>query len=136
MIFFSSLKVTYSPGKKGGNFGLPNGGKLILPEGLFGKKDTITCQVASPSQRWKYYPTLPSYEHITSEIYTLQSTMHPLKKSVIIQIPYYQIETEHNEINVKGKWSDENEWVDVGFLKKVIKKISVIRRALPLQNEF
>lgn len=112
------LKVTYSPGKKGGNFGLPNGGKLILPEGLFGKKDTITCQVASPSQRWKYYPTLPSYEHITSEIYTLQSTMHPLKKSVIIQIPYYQIETEHNEINVKGKWSDENEWVDVGFLKK------------------
>lgn len=62
--------------------------------------------------------------------------MHPLKKSVIIQIPYYQIETEHNEINVKGKWSDENEWVDVGFLKKVIQKISVIRRALPLQNEF
>lgn len=62
--------------------------------------------------------------------------MHPLKKSVIIQIPYYQIETEHNEINVKGKWSDENEWVDVGFLKKVIKKISVIRRALSLQNEF
>lgn len=63
--------------------------------------------------------------------------MHPLKKSVIIQIPYYQIETEHNEINVKGKWSDENEWVDVGFLKKVIKsQISVIRRALPLQNEF
>lgn len=48
--------------------------------------------------------------------------MHPLKKSVIIQIPYYQIETEHNEINVKGKWSDENEWVDVGFLKKARKK--------------
>lgn len=63
--------------------------------------------------------------------------MHPLKKSVIIQIPYYQIETEHNEINVKGKWSDENEWVDVGFLKKARKaKISVIRRALPLQNDF
>lgn len=63
--------------------------------------------------------------------------MHPLKKSVIIQIPYYQIETEHNEINVKGKWSDENEWVDVGFLKKARKaQISVIRRALPLQNDF
>ncbi|XP_062610303.1 uncharacterized protein LOC134272084 isoform X2 [Saccostrea cucullata] len=112
------LKVTYSPGKKGGNFGLPLGGKLILPDGLFGKKDTISCQVASPSLRWKYYPTLPSYEHITSEIYTLQSTMHPLKKTVIVQIPYYQIDTEHNEINVKGQWSDESEWVDVGFLKK------------------
>lgn len=35
------LKVTYSPGKKGGNFGLPNGGKLILPEGLFGKKTLL-----------------------------------------------------------------------------------------------
>ena len=35
------------------------------------------------------------------------------------QIPYYQIDSEHCEVNVKGKWKDENEWVDIGFLRKV-----------------
>lgn len=112
------LKVSYSPGKKGGNFGLPLGAKLTVPEGLFGKKDSISCQVAPPSQRWRHSPVLPYYEHLTSEIFILNSTVHPLKKSVIVRIPYYQIDSEHNEINVKGKWKDEEEWVNVGFLHK------------------
>lgn len=114
------MKVSYSPGKKGGNFGLPLGAKLTVPEGLFGKKDSISCQVAPPSQRWRHSPVLPYYEHLTSEIFILNSTVHPLKKSVIVRIPYYQIDSEHNEINVKGKWKDEEEWVNVGFLHKVL----------------
>lgn len=112
------LKVSYTPGKKGGNFGLPLGAKLTVPEGLFGKKDHISCQVAPPSQRWRHSPILPYYEHLTSEIFILNSSVHPLKKSVIVRIPYYQIDTQHNEINVKGQWKDENEWVNVGFLHK------------------
>ncbi|KAK3107162.1 hypothetical protein FSP39_008363 [Pinctada imbricata] len=112
------LHVSYTPGKKGGNFGLPLGGKLSIPDGLFTKKQNISCQVAAPSQRWRHLPTLPSYEHMTSEIFILNSSLHPLKKNIIVQIPYYQIDTDHNEVNVKGKWKDENEWIDVGFLKK------------------
>ncbi|KAL3885766.1 hypothetical protein ACJMK2_025807 [Sinanodonta woodiana] len=112
------LKVSYTPGKKGGNFGLPLGAKMIVPDGVFSKKDSITCQVAAPTQRWRYTPVLPSSEHLTSEIFIFSSTLHPLKKSIMIQLPYYQVDSEHAEINVKGKWKDENEWVDVGFLKK------------------
>jgi hypothetical protein len=114
-----SLKVSYSPGKKGGNFGLPLGAKLIVPESIFNKKDNITCEVAPPTQRWKYTPVLPVHEHLTSEIFLFSSSVSILKKAVVIQIPYYPIDPEHSEINVKGKWKDENEWVDVGFLKKV-----------------
>ncbi|XP_069115916.1 uncharacterized protein [Argopecten irradians] len=112
------LKVTYTPGKKGGSYGLPVGAKLVVPEGLFGKKDSITCQVAPPAQRWRHCPVLTSYEHMTSEIFVLTSTVQTLKKNIIVQIPFYQIDPEHNELNVKGKWKDENEWVNVGFLKK------------------
>lgn len=112
------LKVNYSPGKKGGNFGLPLGAKLIVPDGIFGKKDNISCEVAAPTQRWKYTPVLPGHEHLTSEIFLFSSTLSVLKKAVVIQIPYYQIDLEHCEINVKGKWKDEHEWVNVGFLRK------------------
>ncbi|XP_060067981.1 uncharacterized protein LOC132548173 [Ylistrum balloti] len=112
------LKVTYTPGKKGGSYGLPVGAKLVVPEGLFGKKDSITCQVAPPAQRWRHCPVLTTYEHMTSEIFVLTSTLQTLKKNIIVQIPFYQIDPEHNELNVKGKWKDENEWVNVGFLKK------------------
>ncbi|XP_053408995.1 uncharacterized protein LOC123561650 isoform X2 [Mercenaria mercenaria] len=112
------LKVSYSPGKKGGNFGLPLGAKLIVPDGIFNKKDNITCEVAPPTQRWKYTPVLPLHEHLTSEIFLFSSSVSILKKAVVIQIPYYPIDPEHSEINVKGKWKDENEWVDVGFLRK------------------
>ena len=118
-LFHFSLKVSYTPGKKGGNFGLPLGAKLTVPDGIFNKKDSITCEVAPPSQRWKYTPVLPVHEHLTSEIFLFSSTVSILKKTVVIQIPYYPIDSEHSEINVKGKWKDENEWVDVGFLKKV-----------------
>ncbi|KAL4229246.1 hypothetical protein ACF0H5_012286 [Mactra antiquata] len=112
------LKVSYTPGKKGGNFGLPLGAKLVVPDGIFNKKDSITCEVAPPTQRWKYAPVLPIHEHLTSEIFQFTSTVNILKKSVVIQIPYYPIDLEHSEINVKGKWKDEKEWVDVGFLRK------------------
>lgn len=114
----SHLKVSYSPGKKGGNYGLPLGAKLIVPDGVFNKKDSITCQVAPPTQRWKYTPVLPPNEHLTSEIFLFSSTLHLLKKAIVIQIPFYQIDTDHCEVNVKGKWKDENEWVDIGFLRK------------------
>ena len=118
-----SLKVSYTPGKKGGNFGLPLGAKLIVPDNIiqFTKKSTfsITCEVAAPTQRWKYTPVLPGNEHMTSEIFMFSSNQSVLKKALVIQIPYYQIDLEHCEINVKGKWKDENEWVDVGFLRKV-----------------
>ncbi|XP_052806992.1 uncharacterized protein LOC128236154 isoform X3 [Mya arenaria] len=112
------LKVSYTPGKKGGNFGLPLGAKLMVPDGVFGKKDSITCEVAPPTQRWKYTPVLPVHEHLTSEIFQFTSSLAILKKAVVIQIPFYPIDTQHSEINVKGRWKDENEWVNVGFLKK------------------
>lgn len=56
---------------------------------------------------------------MASEIFILSSSVHPLKKAVIVQLPYYYVDLEHNELNVKGRWKDEAEWVDVGFLKKV-----------------
>ena len=78
--------MSYSPGKKGGNYGLPLGAKLIVPDGVFNKKDSITCQVAAPTQRWKYTPVLPSNEHLTSEIFLFSSTLQLLKKAVVIQV--------------------------------------------------
>ncbi|KAL5020102.1 hypothetical protein ScPMuIL_002994 [Solemya velum] len=112
------LKISYTPGKKGGNFGLPLGAKLTVPDGVFGKKDSITCQVAPPTSRWRYSPVLPFYEHMTSEIFCLTTSLNVLKKSLVVQIPYYNVDVEHSEINVKGKWKDELDWVDVGFLRK------------------
>ena len=83
-----SLKVSYSPGKKGGNYGLPLGAKLIVPDGVFAKKDSITCQVAAPTQRWKYTPALQPSEHLTSEIFMLSSTLNLLKKAIVVQVSY------------------------------------------------
>ncbi|XP_067667863.1 uncharacterized protein [Haliotis asinina] len=114
----ANLKTTYGPGKKGGNFALPLGAKISIPDGVFSKKDSITCQVAPPSGRWRHLPELPHSEHMASEIFILSSSVHPLKKSVIVQLPYYHVDLEHNELNVKGRWKDEAEWVDIGFLKK------------------
>ena len=60
-----SLKTSHTPGRKGGVFSLPLGAKIIVPEVLFGKKDTISCSVASPDSRWQTCPAhLPSYEHV------------------------------------------------------------------------
>lgn len=112
----ANLKATYSPGKSGGTYGLPLGAKLFVPEGLCSKKDTITCRVAPPSQRWQHLPSFPG-EYLTSEIYTLTGTVN-MKRTVIIQLPYYQVTETMSDLNVKGKWKDEVTWVDVGFLKK------------------
>ncbi|KAK3736491.1 hypothetical protein RRG08_045081, partial [Elysia crispata] len=115
----SSLKTSHTPGRKGGVFSLPLGAKIIVPEVLFGKKDTISCSVASPDSRWQTCPAhLPSYEHVNSEIFTLKSNLHNLKKSIIVQIPFHPVNSEFHEVNVKGKWVGEAEWVNVGFLTK------------------
>ncbi|ESO88504.1 hypothetical protein LOTGIDRAFT_234556 [Lottia gigantea] len=114
----ANLKASYQPGKKGGNFGLPLGAKLTVPEGNFNKKESITCQVTSPSTRWRHCPQLPADEHITSEIFKLTSSVHIMKTPIIVQLPYYPLQNDKCEINVKGKWRGELEWVDVGFLKK------------------
>ncbi|GFO29718.1 hypothetical protein PoB_005622300 [Plakobranchus ocellatus] len=115
----ASLKAVHTPGRKGGVFPLPLGAKVTVPEALFGKKDTISCSVASPETRWQTCPaTLPSYEHVNSEIYTFKSNLNNLKKSIMVQIPFHPVDSEFHEVNVKGKWSGESEWVNVGFLVK------------------
>ena len=52
------LIAEISPGKKGGVFELPFGGKLSVGSGLLGKKDVVTCCMVSPSDRYKYLPSL------------------------------------------------------------------------------
>ena len=56
---------------------------------------------------------------MNSEIYTLKATVHGLKKNVVVQIPFKRVDCDFMDVNVKGKWTGEGEWVDVGFLHKV-----------------
>ncbi|XP_050417521.1 uncharacterized protein LOC126830967 [Patella vulgata] len=118
MVEEANLKASYQPGKKGGNFGLPLGAKLTVPEGDFNKKESITCQVIPPSQRWRNSPVLSADESITSEVFKLTSSVHIMKTPIIVQLPYYPTKSDHSEINVKGKWRGETDWVDIGFLQK------------------
>lgn len=73
--FLFSSKTVCCPGKAGGNFILPLGGKLIVPEGTCGKRDTIVCLVPPPNERWKMIPHFQG-EHLTSEIYILTGTVN------------------------------------------------------------
>ena len=65
--------VEIATGKKGGDFDLPYGGRISIPGGAVGKKDTVTCCVVSPSDRHKYLPDLSTNEKLLSEIYLLAS---------------------------------------------------------------
>ncbi|XP_041373301.1 uncharacterized protein LOC121386465 isoform X2 [Gigantopelta aegis] len=114
----ANLSVSYTPGKKGGSFGLPLGAKISIEEGTFLKKDHITCLVLAPSDRWRQNPQLAPDEHIASEYFHLTSSHATLKKPVIVQLPFYPIDDQHMELNVKGKWKDDTDWINTGFLKK------------------
>ena len=114
-----SLSATYTPGKKGGNFGLPLGAKISVEEGTFVKKEHITCHVLAPSERWHQNPQLSPDEHIASEYFVLTSSLSTLRKPVIVQLPFYPIDDQHMELNVKGKWKDDTDWINTGFLLKV-----------------
>ncbi|KAH9499416.1 hypothetical protein Btru_003406 [Bulinus truncatus] len=115
----SSLFAVLTPGKSGGTFNLPLGAKLKIPAACLGKKDSITCQVASPNTRWLTCPHfLPSNEHITSEIFTVKTSAKSLKKNVVLLLPFQPAKHEFEEINVKGRWTEGTEWVNVGFLIK------------------
>nr|KAI8745658.1 hypothetical protein BgiMline_019374 [Biomphalaria glabrata] len=115
----TSLTVVHTCGKSGGTFSLPFGAQLKVPEACLGKKDTITCQVASPNTRWLTCPHhLYSYELVNSELYTLKSSAKCFKKNVLLLLPFKSAQHEFQEINVKGKWTDEAEWINVGFLVK------------------
>uniref|UniRef100_A0A2C9LZF0 ZU5 domain-containing protein n=1 Tax=Biomphalaria glabrata TaxID=6526 RepID=A0A2C9LZF0_BIOGL len=115
----TSLTVVHTCGKSGGTFSLPFGAQLKVPEACLSKKDTITCQVASPNTRWLTCPHhLYSYELVNSELYTLKSSAKCFKKNVLLLLPFKSAQHEFQEINVKGKWTDEAEWINVGFLVK------------------
>lgn len=50
----------------------------------------------------------------------MTSSHRVLKKPLVLQIPYYPVELEYNELNVKGRWDGEIDWTDIGFIEKVI----------------
>ncbi|XP_076458017.1 uncharacterized protein LOC143291763 isoform X2 [Babylonia areolata] len=131
-----NVKETYSPGRSGGTYDLPLGGRLVVPDGICSKKDTITCTVVPPNLRWRYTPSFPG-EHLTSEIFVISGTgslkqtrprsvrsarrstgSQPPPKTVGLVLPYYPPQGKHVEVNVKGMWRDECTWVDVGFIPK------------------
>lgn len=95
------------------------GGKLIIPEGVLNKKDTITCGVISPDIRYAYAPKLSIDERLHSEIFRLETSINQLKNPIFLQIAYEEIDNRLFELNAQGLWSDEEEWVNVGFLTKV-----------------
>ena len=57
-LFTFRLISEITPGKKGGDFELPFGGKISVPSGVFQKRDVVTCCIVSPSNRYKYLPPL------------------------------------------------------------------------------
>lgn len=117
---FSSkcYSANFSPGKKGGTFDLDVGGKLIIPEGVMNKKDSITCGVIPPDIRYAYAPKLSIDERLHSEIFKLEIPINQLKNPILLQIAYEEIDNRLYELNAQGLWSDEEEWVNVGFLIK------------------
>ena len=55
---FFRLIAELAPGKKGGDFDLPFGGRISIEAGTLNKKDVVTCCMISPSDRYKYIPPL------------------------------------------------------------------------------
>ena len=95
------------------------GGKLIIPEGVLNKKDYVDCGVVSPGNRFKNAPKLDIDERLLSEIYKVDTSYNHVKTPIFLQIPYQEIDNRLYEINVRGLWPKEEEWVNVGFLVKV-----------------
>ncbi len=52
------LIAEISPGKKGGDFELPFGGQISIQPGTLNKRDVVTCCMVTPSDRFKYQPSL------------------------------------------------------------------------------
>ncbi|KAL8617845.1 hypothetical protein ACOMHN_040193 [Nucella lapillus] len=113
----ANLKATYHPGKEGGTFGLPLGGKVIVGEGVCGRKDWVSCTVASPADRWRHKLSFPG-EHVTSEIFTLSGTILKQQRSAILILPFYQPEGKYVELTAKALWGGESGWSDVPFVIK------------------
>ena len=72
------LIAELSPGKKGGDYELPFGGRIHIPAGILGKKDVITCCMMSPSDRYKYMPPLKL-------VSTLYLTVHYVNYTMCVQ---------------------------------------------------
>ena len=101
-----------APGKKGGSFDLPFGGKIhIQPATFQHKKDVVTCCVVSPSNRFKYMPPLRPYEQLLSEIflYSINSAKNPKKPATLI-LPYYTENREICDVVLMVKSVNDDEW--------------------------
>lgn len=68
LCYYFRLISEHTPGKKGGSFDFSFGGKLIVPTGLFSKKEAITICAVSPSDRHKFAPIIQLGESIISEV--------------------------------------------------------------------
>ncbi|XP_076438464.1 uncharacterized protein LOC143277498 [Babylonia areolata] len=112
----ANLKATYRPGADGGTYGLPLGAKLVLGEGVCGKKDWITCQVVSPADRWRHNPSFPG-EHVTSEIFTLSGSVLKQRTAVLV-LPYYPPPGKHVQLAAKVTWAGTDSWQEVPFVVK------------------
>lgn len=113
----TNLKVSCSPGRHGGTFSLPLGGRLIVPEGFCVKKEYFVCRVVPPSHRWQHIGAF-SGEQLTSEIFIFGGNVGMKQRSVILMLPYIVPTDKNLEINVKGLWKDETSWTDVGFIQR------------------
>ena len=86
--FHPRLISEITPGKKGGEFELPFGGKLTVPSGVFQKKDVVTCCQVSPSNRYKYLPPL-KYLFIHSLIF-FNFLAHQFQCSRVYKITFWK----------------------------------------------
>ncbi|ELT97503.1 hypothetical protein CAPTEDRAFT_221462 [Capitella teleta] len=107
---FHRLIAELSPGKKGGEFSLPFGGKLIIPSGLLGKKDVVTCCMVSPSDRHKYQPNLEADEHLLSEIFLIRTSMRCMKKPIFVSLPFYQENTDLYDSSLLWRKIETDDW--------------------------
>lgn len=116
-----------TPGKKGGNFDLPFGGRISVHAGCFGKKDVVTCCMVAPSSRYKYLPPLGPQEKLLSEILLFSTSSKTLKKPVSIKFPHYKDNFELFDIALLVKRVEDENWTRAEFRRCVCLHCILVR---------
>ena len=111
---FSGI-IEFVPGKKGGEFALPSGGKVRVPGSAVATKEAMTLSKVPPYDRHSLLPELKRHEGLISEVFVLSSRVQQLSKPVSLQIPIYELNRDTNNLFVRTKASGSTEWATLDF---------------------
>ncbi|XP_074652692.1 uncharacterized protein LOC141907043 isoform X2 [Tubulanus polymorphus] len=111
-----SMIMEVTPQKKGGTFHFPWGGGIVVPFGLFGKKESIVAKMIAPSERHLHIPKMRPDEKLLSEVYLIASKNYTFKKGLTIEIPVYDEDLTLFEMRLMFKKNgSEEDWTQLDF---------------------